>query len=53
MNNLAVIADNFYDAVDEALAYEQMGSLDDDILVDISNSYGVSVEKLKKALEEH
>lgn len=49
---LAVIADTLEDAVNEAKAYNRMGGLDDQVLLDIAHDYDVDISKLKKAMEE-
>ncbi len=49
---LAVIADTLEDAVNEANAYNRMGGLDDQMLLDIAHDYGVEISDLKKAMED-
>ena len=47
----AVLADTFEDAIQEALAYNRMGALDDQIVEDIAHDYDVDKTKLREAID--
>lgn len=48
--SLAVVADTLSDAVDEALALQEMGELDEEGLKRIAYDYGVRPEDIRREI---